>query len=95
MDIATVFGLVFGCVLIFGSIALGGGAMIFVHVPSMCIVLGGTLCTVMTHFSLSQFLSIFTIVKKTFMVKVKQPSEIVQEMINFAAISRRWLRIWS
>ncbi len=89
MDIATVLGLVLGFGLIIGSIAIGGSAMVFVHVPSMCIVLGGTLCTVMTHFSLPQFLGIFTIVKKTLLVKVLSPSEIIQEMVNYAAISRR------
>jgi chemotaxis protein MotA len=47
------------------------------------------LCSVLIHFSLPQFLSIFTIMKKTFMIKVPSPSEIIQQMINFAAINRR------
>ena len=61
MDIATVLGLVLGFGLIIGSIAIGGGAMVFVHIPSMGIVIGGTLSAVMVHFSMSQFVGIFTV----------------------------------
>lgn len=89
MDIATLIGLLFGFGIITGSIVMGGGAMAFVHIPSMCIVVGGMLCSVLIHFSMSQFLSIFSIIKKTLLVKIMSPSEIIQQMVNFAAVSRR------
>jgi len=89
MDIATLIGLLFGFGIISGSIALGGGGMAFIHVPSMCIVVGGMLCSVMIHFSMSQFLSIFSIIKKTLLIKIMSPSEITQQMVNFSAVSRR------
>jgi len=38
---------------------------------------------------MSQFLGIFAVIKKTILVKVLLPAEIVQQMVNFAAISRR------
>ncbi len=89
MDIATLIGLLFGFGIITGSIVMGGGAMAFVHIPSMCIVIGGMLCSVLIHFSMNQFLSIFSIIKKTLLVKIMSPSEIIQQMVNFAAVSRR------
>ncbi len=89
MDIATVVGLILGFLIIASAIAVGGGAGAFVNIPSMGIVIGGMLCSVMIHFSLKQFLSIFSIVKKTFTTKVPSPNEIIRKMINFAAISRR------
>lgn len=89
MDIATIIGLIVGFGLIVAAIAMGSGGIMFVHVPSMCIVIGGMTCSVMIHFSLKQFLSIFSVVKKTFMTKVPSPNEIIRQMINFAAISRR------
>ena len=89
MDIATIIGLLVGSGIIIGAIATGGGARAFVHIPSMAIVMGGTLCSVLIHFSLAQFLSIFSIIKKTFQVKLPNPSEIIQQMVNYAAISRR------
>lgn len=89
MDIATIVGLLFGFAVIVAPIAMGGGGNAFVHIPSLCIVVGGMLCSVLIHFSMSQFLGIFSIIKKTILVKVLAPNEIIQKMVNFAAISRR------
>ncbi len=89
MDIATIIGLIFGFAVIIVSIAMGGGAMAFVHIPSMCIVVGGMLCATMIHFSLPQFLGIFSVIKKAILVKVPSPNELIQQIVNYAAISRR------
>ncbi len=89
MDLATIVGLVFGFAVIGGTIALGGGALSFLHIPSMCIVIGGMLCSVLIHFSMGQFLGIFAVIRKTILVKVLLPTEIIQQMVNYAAISRR------
>ena len=89
MDIATIVGLILGFGVIMVSIAMGGGAMAFIDIPSMCIVIGGMLCSVLIHFSLPQFLGIFAVIKRTIMVKVPSPNEIIQQMVNYAAISRR------
>jgi len=89
MDIATIVGLILGFIVVLAPIVLGGNAMSFVDVPSMCIVIGGMLCAVLIHFSLTQFLGIFSVVKKTFLVKLPSSSELVQEMVNCAAINRR------
>lgn len=89
MDIATLIGVVVGFLVIVGAIVYGGGWQSFVHIPSLCIVVGGMLCATLTHFSLSQFLGIFGIIKKTFIVKIPSSSELIQNMVNFAAINRR------
>ena len=89
MDIATIIGILAGFGIIIGAIATGGGAKMFVHVPSLLIVLGGMLCSVLVHFSLAQFLSIFGIVKNTFINKASTLSELIQQMVNYAAINRR------
>ena len=41
MDIATVIGLVLGFAVILAAIVMGSGPLVFLHVPSMCIVVGG------------------------------------------------------
>jgi len=89
MDIATIIGILLGFSVIVGSIIIGGGAAMFFHVPSLCITIGGMLCATMIHFSLPQFLSIFSIIKKTIITKITPQSELVQKMVNFAAINRR------
>ena len=89
MDIATIIGVIFGLVVVVGTIIAGGGWQSFVHVPSMAITMGGMLCATMIHFSLPQFIGIFSVVKKTIVTKIPPPSELIQNMVNFAAINRR------
>lgn len=89
MDIATIIGMLLGLSVVIGSILMGGGAGMFFHVPSLCVTIGGMLCATMIHFSLPQFLSIFSIIKKTLIAKIPPQSQLVQKMVNFAAINRR------
>ena len=89
MDIATIIGVFLGFMVVVGAIIAGGGAHLFFHVPSLAITIGGMLCATMIHFSLPQFLGIFTVVKKTILTKIPPTSELVQKMVNFAAINRR------
>jgi chemotaxis protein MotA len=89
MDIATIVGIVSGFGILLGAILAGGGLAAFIDVPSIFIVVGGMLCTVLIHFSLGQFLSIFGIVKNTFINKATKLGDLIQQMVNFAAINRR------
>ena len=71
------------------SIVAGGGWQIFIHLPSLALTVGGMLCATLIHFSLPQFLGIFSIIKKTIITKIPPQSELIQQMVNYAAISRR------
>ena len=89
MDIATVIGLISAFGVVVGSILAGGSLVYFVDVPSMLVVVGGTFSSVLIHFSLPQFLSIFSVTKNTFLNKSHSPNQVIQQMVNFAAINRR------
>lgn len=89
MDIATIIGILLGFCVITTAIVVGGGWQIFIHLPSMAITIGGMLCATLIHFSLPQFLQIFSVVKKTVVTKIPSQSELIQKMVNFAAINRR------
>jgi len=89
MDIATIVGVLLGFIVIIGAIVVGGGWQSFIHIPSMAITLGGMLCATLIHFSLPQFLGIFSVIKKTIISKIPSQSEMIQKMVNFAAINRR------
>lgn len=89
MDIATIIGTLLGFAVVVGAIVMGGGASMFFHIPSLCVTIGGMLCATLIHFSLPQFLSIFSIIKKTIIAKIPSQTELVQKMVNFAAINRR------
>ncbi len=89
MDIATIIGIILGFTVVTSAIVTGGGWQMFIHLPSMGITIGGMLCATLIHFSLPQFLGIFSVIKKTIITKVPPHSELIQSMVNYAAISRR------
>ncbi len=89
MDIATIIGILLGFAVITSAIVTGGGWQMFIHLPSLGITIGGMLCATLIHFSLPQFLGIFSVIKKTIITKVPPQSELIQKMVNYAAISRR------
>jgi chemotaxis protein MotA len=89
MDIATIIGILLGFVVITSAIVTGGGWQMFIHLPSLGITIGGMLCATLIHFSLPQFLGIFSIVKKTIIAKIPSQTELIQKMVNYAAINRR------
>jgi chemotaxis protein MotA len=89
MDIATIVGILLGFIVITTAIVAGGGWQMFIHLPSLAITIGGMLCATLIHFSLPQFLKIFSVVKKTIVTKIPSPAELTQEMVNCAAINRR------
>jgi chemotaxis protein MotA len=89
MDIATVIGVILGFMVVIGTILFEGNLAIFFNIPAIAIVGGGMTCATMIHFSLPQFLGIFSIIKKTLVVKIPSQSALIQKMVDFAAISRR------
>jgi chemotaxis protein MotA len=89
MDIATVLGVIFGFVVIIGTILYEGNLRIFFNIPAIAIVVGGMTCATMIHFSMAQFLGIFSVIKKTLLHRIIPPHELIQRMVNYAAINRR------
>ncbi len=90
MDIATILGFIFGlgCVVV-GVMADGGNFGLFFQIPALTIVIGGTVASVCVHFSMSQVLSLGSIMKKTLFYKVPREQDLIQKMVNYAAINRR------
>ncbi|MCP4455407.1 MAG: motility protein A [Planctomycetes bacterium] len=89
MDIATIVGVSLGLLVVVGSIVAGGGWQSFIHIPSIALTVGGMLCATMIHFSLPQFLSVFSIIRKTLVTKISAQNDLIQSMVNYAAINRR------
>jgi chemotaxis protein MotA len=89
MDIATILGFVFGLAVIGGTIMYEGNLAIFFNIPALAIVGGGMTCATMIHFSMGQFLSIFSVIKKTLMAKTMSATQIVQHLGEISTIIRR------
>lgn len=90
MDVATVIGILFGmaCVVV-GVVADGGNFGLFFQIPAITIVVGGTIGSTCIHFSMSQVLSMWPVIKKTIFHKAPKEQELIQKMVNYAAINRR------
>jgi len=89
MDIATALGVILGFIVIIGTILYEGNLKIFFNVPALAIVFGGMTCATMIHFSMGQFLGIFSVIKKTLLNRTVAPQEMIQRMVNYCAVNRR------
>jgi chemotaxis protein MotA len=89
MDIATLLGIIsaFGLVII--AIALGSGISLFINIPSLMIVAGGTLGTTMINYPMKDMLGIFTVLKNVFLTNVIDINAIPVMFIEFATRARR------
>jgi chemotaxis protein MotA len=89
MDIATVIGLAGGTLLVFSAVIIGGSAIIFINIPGLLIVLGGTLATCMIKHSLGDVLNSITVAMKAFIYKLDSPEELIKQLVNFSKIAKK------
>lgn len=89
MDLATILGIVsaFGLVII--AIVMGGGLGLFINIPSLMIVVGGTLGATMINYPLKDVLKAISIVKNAFFPSNSAPEEIVKQFVDFGGKARR------
>jgi chemotaxis protein MotA len=89
MDLATVAG-VFGAFgVIAGAIVMGGSAGMFFNVPSLIVVIGGTLAVTLGQISIGQFIGSFKVGLGAFFHKSSEPTEIIDEAIDLANTARK------
>ncbi len=89
MDIATVLGIVGGFGLILLSILIGGDLGIFINIPSIVIVFGGTIASGLINYPLSDMLGILGPIKNAFFNKDPDPRGLITQLIEFATVARR------
>ncbi len=89
MDIATLIGLLGGFGIIIGAIATGGDIMLFVNVPSILIVVGGTFMVTLMQVSLKDFLGSFSVALKAFFYKTDDAKQLIEEAVQLADIARK------
>lgn len=89
MDLATLIGLIGAFGIVIASIMLGGSAGTFVNMPSLLVVLGGTVLVTMMKFSLGKFLGAAGIAVKAFLHKPTPPEELIQTAVELAKTARQ------
>lgn len=89
MDIASLLGFIIGIAIIVSAILVGGDVMMFVDVPSILIVFGGTFGVSLMRIPLTDFFRSFGVVAKAFLNKRDDPNLLIEEGVRLSDIARK------
>lgn len=89
MDIATLIGIITAFGLVLSSIAMGGSMGMFVNIPAMMIVIGGTLGATLINYPLPDVLKVSKVVRNAFFLKPFTSKDLINNFVNLAGTARR------
>jgi chemotaxis protein MotA len=89
MDLGTVIGLVVIIGLLAGAMAMGVGLAVYIDIPAVLIVFGGSFGALLISFKMEQMKSFF----KVFMIAIKppqaNPNELIKKLVEYSQKARR------
>ncbi|MEA2071987.1 MAG: MotA/TolQ/ExbB proton channel family protein [Campylobacterota bacterium] len=89
MDLGTVIGIVLIMVLLLGAMTMGVGVGAYIDIPSVLIVVGGSIGALMVSFKPSQMKSFTKIFMKAVKPGEEDPSELIKKLVEFATKARK------
>jgi len=89
VDIASLVGILAAFGIIGSAIMIGGPFIIFVNVPSILVVVGGTFGVTLMRITLADFLGSFKVGLKAFLYKMDNPLKLIEEAVEMANIARK------
>lgn len=89
MDISSLIGFVAGSGFVMLTILLGSSLMLFFNIPSIVIVIGGTLAATMIGFPLKDFLGVAKTGMKVFMFKIEKPEALIKNLVDISNKARK------
>jgi len=91
MDIATLIGLILGVTLVGWAIVAGSGGQVaaFLDLPSVILVLGGSVAAALISFPLGNVVGIVKVVKKAFFTRPQDIRQLIADMVRYAEVARR------
>ena len=89
MDLATLIGLLAAFGVIIGAIWTGGDMAQFINLPSVMIVLGGTMGASLVKFPLKHFFGAFKVAMKAFLYKGESARVLIDEAMELANAARK------
>jgi len=89
MDIATVLGVISAFGLVCIAIFMGGGIQLFINIPALMIVVGGTLGATMINYPIKDVFGVFNVVKKALFAKNISVTELIKRFVTFGHKSRK------
>ncbi|MDR1965646.1 MAG: motility protein A [Synergistaceae bacterium] len=89
MDLASIIGLSASIIVVIWGMVMGGDVMAFVDVPSILIVLGGTMGAVMLANPIERTKNLAQILKHAFVSEQIDMIGLIQTLVSFAEKARR------
>lgn len=89
MDLATVIGILGAIGFVVMAMVLGGDLSMFINIPSVLIVFGGTIFVVLSQYTLGQFFGAGKIAGKAFMFKIESPDDLIEKIVEMADAARK------
>jgi chemotaxis protein MotA len=89
VDLASLVGVLGAFGIVIMAMILGGDISMFVNVPSILIVVVGSMFAVLMKFELGQFLGAFKIAGKAFAFKLVKPEALIGEIVEMAGLARK------
>ena len=89
MDLATLVGLIGAFGIIIGAIATGGEISLFVNIPSVLIVVGGTFMATLIKIPLADFFRSFKVGMRAFLHKPDDPAKLIGEAVVLSDVARK------
>jgi chemotaxis protein MotA len=89
MDLATLIGVFVAFALIIWAIVSGGSPGAFVDVPSVLIVIGGSLGATMVALPAGRLKKIASVFGKAVKHKNQSPEKLIQDLVSYAEVARR------
>lgn len=89
MDLATVVGVIGALSLVFVAMLLNGSVGMYLNIPSVLIVIVGSIFVAMSKLTLEKFLGVGSIIGKAFSFKMVSPDELIEEVVELADAARK------
>ncbi len=89
MDLSTIIGIAAAFGLMVLAILSGGAITLFVNVPSLIIVVGGTVGATLVHYPFKEVFRAVSVLRKAFFHRIDSPRETVSQLITFAGKARK------
>lgn len=89
MDIGTLIGIVVSFGLMVWAIMYGGPLSIFIDIPSIAIVVGGSFGVALINYPLGDILGTVGVIKKTILIKEPDTNKLIGQMLDFSSKARK------
>jgi chemotaxis protein MotA len=89
VDLATIIGILGAIGFVLMAMIQGGDIAMFINVPSILIVFGGSIFVVLSQYTLGQFFGAGKIAGKAFMFKIETPESQIEKIVEMADAARK------